>query len=442
MLGAGRGKAPEQEPDMVVTLITIGSHGDVQPCAVLGRELTRRGHRVRVAALEGFRDYVEGEGLEYLRIAGEAKEVIARLIGEDVKPLEYFRGLELLLDPVKDEFLRDIERACEGTDLVAYSVLGGVAYHAAQAKGVPCVRMMFVPIDATREFPAMTAPDLGFLPGYNRLTYAAGDLLWSRFTRRRLNGWRESMGLRPVAPFEFPYRRALDGEPVPTLYAVGDAVLRKPSDWGRHIELSGFWFKDEGSGFEPDPALAEFLAAGPKPVYVGFGSMVGGDFGRLLDEVVEGLELAGARAVLSAGWGGLAGRNLPASVHQIGFVPHGWLFGRVAAVVHHGGAGTVAAGLRAGAPTLVVPFGGDQPFWGRRVHELGAGPRPIPVRRFTARAFAAALREAVGDPAMRARAGAIGAALRAEDGPAKAADFLEAAHAASHGRSAGGRARA
>ncbi len=416
---------------MVVTLITIGSHGDVQPCAVLGKELKRRGHRVRIAALEGFGDYVEGAGLEYLRLAGDAKAVIERLIGRDVKPLEYFKGLESLLDPVRDEFLRDIERACEDTDLVAYSVLGGVAHHAARAKGVPCVRMMFVPIDATREFPAMTTPDLGRIPAYNRFTYAAGDLLWSRFTRRRLNGWRLSMGLPPIAPLEFPYHRTADGSPVPTLYAFSEAVVPKPADWGSHIHLTGFWFADEGDDFTPDPALADFLATGSEPVYVGFGSMVGGDFKRLLEEVVEGLELAGARAVLSSGWGGLEGISLPATIHQAGFVPHGWLFERVAAVVHHGGAGTVAAGLRAGAPTLVVPFGGDQPFWGKRVYELGAGPRPIPIKRFTAKAFAAALREAVENPAIRKRAESLAAALRREDGPAAAAGQLERVYEAS-----------
>lgn len=414
---------------MRITLLTIGSLGDVLPCLALGRELRSRGHEARIAALSGFRGRVEAAGLEYLEIAGEARSTIEELIGVDVGPLEYFRGLERLLDGAKVSLFPDLERACDDTDLVAYSVLGGIAYHPAQARGLPCVRLMFVPLDPTSDFPTMTAPRLfgGRFRAYNRLTYALGDLMWARFTRRKLGPWRAHLGLRELRPLEFPYRRGESNAPVPTLCAFSEALLPKPAGWGDHIRMTGFLTDPPGyaAAYSPDPGLERFLSEGPKPVYVGFGSMVGGDFSRLLSIVLGACELAGTRAVLSSGWGGLGAESLPSWAFQSGYLPHEWLFTRVAAAVHHGGAGTTAASLRAGLPTVIVPFGGDQPFWGARVAELGAGPRPLSVRRLSASALAAAIREATGDPAMGEAARAIGRRLASERGPAAAADYLE-----------------
>jgi len=409
---------------MKVTMLTIGSQGDVQPCLALARALAGRGHEVRIAALEASRETVERNGIEYLHVSGDARKVIELLIGTDVKPLEYFRSLGTLLDPVEGGFFRDIERCCEDTDIVLYSVLGSVAYHVAQARGLPCARMLFVPLDPTGDFPAMTAPLLGDFRAYNRLTYRAGDFLWADFTRRRLNGWRMSLGLGKAG--RFPYRSGVDGKPVPTLYAFSEKVLPRPRDWGSHIHLPGYWFAEGEGSFAPPADLADFLAAGDRPIYVGFGSMVGGDFGRLLSEVVEATRKAGVRAIISSGWGGLSTEGLPPSVFQVGFVPHDWLFRQVSLVVHHGGAGTVAAGLRAGKPTIVVPFGGDQPFWGRQVYRIGAGPRPLPIRRLTADRLAQRIRAVYEDASYRNNAERIGEELAAEKGADRAVDVIEA----------------
>ena len=175
-----------------------------------------------------------------------------------------------------------------------------------------------------------------------------------------------------------------------------------------------------------DPALEAFLQAGPPPVYVGFGSMAGRDPARLARTVVEALQAAGQRGLLAPGWGGLAPGALPPTVHVVGEMPHAALFPRVKAVVHHGGAGTTHAGLRAGRPTLICPFFADQPFWGRLVHARGLGPAPIPQRRLDAPRLAAALHTLVSDAAMATRAAALGEAMRAEDGAAAAVAALEA----------------
>jgi UDP:flavonoid glycosyltransferase YjiC (YdhE family) len=170
----------------------------------------------------------------------------------------------------------------------------------------------------------------------------------------------------------------------------------------------------------------DFLQSGPPPVYIGFGSMAGRDPERRAEIALEALKRSGQRGVLLTGWGGLQPRDLPDDVYAVDSVPHDWLFPQMAAVVHHGGAGTTAAGLRAGTPTVIVPFFGDQPFWGRRVAELGVGPAPIPQKQLSVERLAAAIRTAAGDPAMRARAQELGRRIRQEDGVARAVEVFHA----------------
>jgi sterol 3beta-glucosyltransferase len=177
----------------------------------------------------------------------------------------------------------------------------------------------------------------------------------------------------------------------------------------------------------PPPALAAFLDAGPPPVYVGFGSMAGIDPAATTRIVLDAVARAGVRAVLASGWGGIAADAAPPSVFLLDDAPHDALFPRMAAVVHHGGAGTTAAGLRAGVPGVLCPFGVDQPFWGARVQALGAGPAPIPQRKLDAVRLADAIRVAVDDPTMRGVAQRIGAAIHAEDGVGAAIECIEAA---------------
>ncbi|HBE80598.1 MAG TPA: hypothetical protein DDW65_22860 [Firmicutes bacterium] len=409
---------------MNFSIITIGSQGDIEPFIALGRRLQRDGHGVRIAAFRQFEPYIKAEGFEYAPLAGDAVEVIRLLIGEQVSPFQYFRNLEKLLDPIKEQFLADIQAACNGADVLLYSLLGSVAWHVADKMGLPCFRVLFFPADPTGEFPAMTAPELPLGAAYNKLTFWGGDLLWSHVTRKLLNKWRTTMGLGKIPPFCFPYRY-LHGHPVPTLYPFSSLVAPKPADWDENRYICGYWFRESRTNWQPDQKLIDFLSAGSKPIYVGFGSMVGGSFEQLLDIVIASLRITKQRAVLSIGWGNLAGRLLPEDIYLTGFAPHEWLFSRVAAVIHHGGAGTTAAGLRAGLPAVVVPFGGDQPYWGNRVYQLGVGPEPISRKKLNARNLAAAISQAVGNPAIIREARELGRKLQLEDGVGNAVKIME-----------------
>ena len=200
-----------------------------------------------------------------------------------------------------------------------------------------------------------------------------------------------------------------------TLMGYSRRIVPHPEDWPEKFYTIGYWFLEE-DGWEAPAELLAFLEAGQPPISVGFGSMTGRDPKGLTELVVAAVERSGVRAVLLSGWAGLGEMDLPESVFCLARAPHGWLFPRVAAVVHHGGAGTTAAGLRAGAPSVIVPHFADQPFWGRRVHALGAGPEPIARHKLTADGLAAAIREAVTNGAMRRRAQELATRIGEEDG--------------------------
>ena len=182
-----------------------------------------------------------------------------------------------------------------------------------------------------------------------------------------------------------------------TVLCRSPALIPKPKDWAHHISISGFFFLSLAQNYTPDPALAAFLAEGEPPVYIGFGSIVVDDPNAMTKMIFEAVKLTGRRALVSKGWGGLGADELgiPEGVFMLGNCPHDWLFKQVAAVVHHGGAGTTAAGIAAGRPTVVIPFFGDQPFWGAMTAKAGAGPLPIPYKDLTAEKLAAAIREAL-----------------------------------------------
>jgi len=204
---------------------------------------------------------------------------------------------------------------------------------------------------------------------------------------------------------------------IPTTYCWSPALIPKPSDWGSEVTIAGFYFLNLASSYTPDPELAAFLAAGPPPVYIGFGSIVVDNPNYLTRTIIDAVATSGVRALVSKGWGGLGADSvgIPDNVFMLGNCPHDWLFKHVSAVVHHGGAGTSAAGINNGKPTVVVPFFGDQPFWGAMIAKAGAGPTPIPFKKLNAENLSTAIGEAL-KPETRARAEELGARIREERG--------------------------
>ena len=228
----------------------------------------------------------------------------------------------------------------------------------------------------------------------------------------------------PKAPFFGPYG-SKQTRGLPILYGFSPSVIASPADWPCEAQVTGYWFLEAESDWTPPPALVDFLAAGPPPVYVGFGSMTNRKPEETAALVITALQKTGQRAVLMSGWGGLQATDLPDTFFIVDAAPHAWLFPRTAAVVHHGGAGTTAAGLRAGVPSIIIPYFADQPFWGNRVAQLGVGPQPLPRKILTVDRLAAALETAVTNPQMQQRAAELGRKIQAEDGIAQAVSIVQ-----------------
>jgi sterol 3beta-glucosyltransferase len=231
------------------------------------------------------------------------------------------------------------------------------------------------------------------------------------------------LGLQPSA-FWGPFA-ALAAPDHLSLYGYSESVIPVPQDWSSQNHVTGYWFLGPSPEWCPPAELVAFLEAGPPPVYVGFGSMGSRNPEAMADLVLESLRRTGQRGVLSSGWGGLTTNDLPDSVFMVGSIPHAWLFSRMAAIVHHGGAGTTAAALSAGVPSIVTPVMGDQSFWARRVSDLGVGPKSVPRRKLTVERLTWAIESAISDDTIRAKSATLGEQIRAEDGTSTAVELIE-----------------
>ncbi|GJC78427.1 sterol 3-beta-glucosyltransferase UGT80B1 [Colletotrichum liriopes] len=290
--------------------------------------------------------------------------------------------------------------------------------HCAQALGVPVHIMFTMPWTATRAFPhplANIQRNKDLEPQVtNWLSYGVVDLMTWQGLGDVINSWRHrDLALAPVPASMGPGITTF--LKIPHTYCWSPAVVSKPADWGPEIDVCGFFMRDEPA-YEPSADLDAFLSAGPPPVYVGFGSIVVNHPARLVGIVLEAASICGVRLLISRGWSKLGeGRPNTNDVFYLGDCPHEWLFKRVSAVVHHGGAGTTACGLINARPTIIVPFFGDQPFWGRVVAQAGAGPAPIPQKELDVGTLVEAIRFCL-SPAANHAVQAVAETMRQEQG--------------------------
>jgi UDP:flavonoid glycosyltransferase YjiC (YdhE family) len=425
---------------MRITITTIGSRGDVQPYIALGSGLQAAGHTVCVATHARFETLTTGAGLNFAPVAGDPRTVAFNSdsgkdeSGKNLNALRFTRDLLRLLEVSQCELLRGVWSACQNADMVIASPLGmAFAFHAVDKLGIPVVRAFYDPASPTRHYSAAFVPDTFRLGGRLNLWthYLSRQLLWLMMQSSANKMRRDVLNLPPLSARD-PFG-TMDRQAWPLLYAYSPRVVPRPPDWGNWIHVTGYWFLKRPADWSPPEDLVEFPESGPPPVYVGFGSMPNANPEESTNLVIDALTKAGQRGVLLTGWNGLSRTNVPDDFYVIDEVPHDWLFPRMAAVVHHGGAGTTAEGLRAGVPSLIIPFLVDQPYWGRRVHALGVGPRPILRERLTTDSLARAIHTAVRDPDMGRRARALGRQIRSEDGVARAVDLLDTYFAAHTG---------
>lgn len=416
---------------MRIAIIAPGSRGDVQPYVALGKGLEEVGHVVRLVTHQNFDVLVSLHGLQFWPVEGNVQDIAQS------KEMRELLGKGNFL-AVMSQMAKEAQRgalalaegglaACRGMDLVLAGI-GGlfVGLSLAEKLGLPFLQAYYIPFTPTRAYPSFLFPKLPLWPGgsLNRLSYhLARQIMWQGFRSADRLARQKVLGL-PAPPFWGPYSSDRFRQ-YPVLYGYSPLVIPKPSDWDDNIHVTGYWFLDPAADWTPPAALIEFLQAGSPPVYVGFGSMSDRKPEETADLILAALARTKQRAIMLSGWGGLHKADLPDSVFMVDSVPFSWLFPHVAAVVHHGGAGTTAAGLRAGVPSIVIPFFGDQFFWGQRVTDLGVGPEPIPRKRLTVERLSQAIHKAVTDQTMRQRAANLGSKIYAEDGIARAVAVVQ-----------------
>jgi sterol 3beta-glucosyltransferase len=411
---------------MRIAIIALGSRGDVQPYVALAKGLKAAGHNVRLLSHENFAGLAKAHGLEFCPMYGNVQAFVE---SEEMRKLLAKGNFLTITSRTSRETKRAaIEwaktglRACQGMDLLLAGV-GGLylALALSEKLGIPVLPAFVFPFTPTKTFPGVLFPKaIARLGGtVNWLSHhVLKQILWQG-SRAGDTASRQQVLNLPAAPL----LGAKLSDRYPTLYGFSPAVIPKPADWQNTV-VTGYWFLDAASDWMPPSSLVDFLGAGESPVYIGFGSMGSRNPEETAALVLQAVEKTGQRAILLSGWGGLRAETVSDRVYLIDSVPHDWLFPQMAAVVHHGGAGTTAAGLRAGVPTIIIPFFGDQGFWGQRVADLGVGTAPIPRKQLTVDRLAQAIQIAVSDPLMRQRAAALGAKIQAEDGVNVACDVI------------------
>lgn len=414
---------PRQGPR--IALLTYGTRGDVEPFLALAMGLQRAGFQPRVAAPAAFATLADEAGIPFQPLPGDLAALAHEMVTQaGTNWPRMVVALSRFVAPLAARAFRLVIELASDADLIVHSFLMTRAgFEVAERQGIPSISAQFFPVFApTASFPAVVFPDLPLGGLYRRLTHAfvtqvfwrGGDLLYRRARK-------EDPGLPPLSGW--PFAAPGPSRP-PILFAFSRYVVPPPPDWAGIAEVTGYWPLGAPPGWSPPVDLERFLDQGAPPVYIGLGSGGPAEGGAWIASARAALEQVGARGVLDLGSSASPKEPLPPSILAIRGIPHAWLFPCMAAVVHHGGAGTTGAGLMAGKPTVVIPTASDQPFWGRRVHALGAGPAPIPVRALTAGKLAEAISTATTEAAMRTSAANLGKQVRTEDGVGAAVERI------------------
>jgi sterol 3beta-glucosyltransferase len=422
---------PEAAPtgmDKPIVIFTMGTQGDVRPCVALGQGLRRAGYRVRIATSSNFREMVRKAGLEFYPVTADFQAMLA----ENHSIGDHGLNLRKIARIFRERYAEWAENwveeglaASAGAGLligVSNSIL--LVKALAEVRGIPFAIARLQPLTLSRmQAPIMFGCARRKVSGMVSLGahYLIFKLLWDVMRPAINEIVRPQLGLKKY-PWYGPYFRDLHRSKV--INGFSEQVMARPADWTENSQVAGYWFLDEPE-WTPPAGLREFLAAGPKPVYVGFGSMVSGNAEDFTRKVLAGVKKSGRRAVLATGWGALNGEDgqQDEQTFLLRHAPHDALFPLMAGAVHHGGAGTTAAAVRAGIPSTVVPFFGDQPFWAHCLQQRGVAPAALERRTLTAEALAGAIKE-MGRPEMVAAAVALGRAVSAEDGIGRAIELL------------------
>ncbi|MFB2934589.1 glycosyltransferase [Aerosakkonemataceae cyanobacterium BLCC-F154] len=413
---------------MKITIITVGSRGDVQPYIALGVGLQNAGYTVRLATHDTFKSLIISYGLDFFPVSSDIQSITQSETGKQLieaggNPFTVLKRLSKAFEPIMESILKQSWIACQDADLIISGSIAFWGYDIAEKLGIPFVFASLQPIYPTKSFINPLCPPWLHLGGWvNRQSYIwISQILWQLF-RNPVNRWRvETLGKPSDNQCLF---LTDEWDNVQKLFGFSPSVISSPKDWNESCHVTGYWFLETPDDFEPPPGLLDFLEAGKPPIYIGFGSMASRNPEQMTTIALQALEKTQQRGILLTGWGGISNTNLPNYAFKLESIPHDWLFPKMKAIVHHGGAGTTAAALKSGIPSVVIPFFSDQPFWADRITKLGVSPTPIPKQKLTANRLANGIQKAIADNTIRQRAAQFGETIRAENGMGEAAKII------------------
>ncbi len=404
---------------MKITIVTLGTRGDVQPYIALALGLIRSGHDVTIAIPINFKSFVASYGLKYYPVQVDyesflnSKEIKNVMAGSKLEAIKYaIRKVPYLLKLFLDSSYKAIVET--GAEAIIYRPNTIGCYHTAEKLNIPCFISTVVPILTPNKkfaYPYLPMHNLG--GPLNRLSYSLINIA-PLFYQRIINKWRkEVLNLPPKRTYT--NYLWLNNKRIPILYCYSKHLVPRTDEWGKEDHVTGYWFLDSEKYFTPTKELTEFLNKGNPPIHIGFGCMITKDPDKATKIILEALKRTKQRAIMASGWGGLKKVHSPDNVFCVESIPFDWLFSKVSAVIHHGGSGTTAQGLRTGKPTLICPFTADQPFWGKIATQLGVGPKPIPIGKLNVDNLSKAINQLISDEKMRRKAEEISKRINNED---------------------------
>lgn len=409
---------------MKISMLSIGSIGDVRPFTLLGKELKSRGHEITIAAFPQFRETVLASGLAFFPLNGNAGKMINAVMQPDTNGLTYLPRLLKNFGQTIPDLIQSMTDSCIGSEAMICNYFGSVYYSIAELYNIPCFQVHYFPMDPTAEFPISSVRNQHMSKPFNLASYKIGYFVISMVEKHFLSSWRKGHLLSQNRSITKPDYTA-GSRSVPVLYAISPSFLQRPKEWNNSIHMCGFFLDDLRINYRPSTSLLHFMEKGAAPVYIGFGSMNAGNMNKLLTIILKAICATGIRAIIFPG-DTCSHQSSGDQIYFVSeFVPHDWIFPRVSAVIHHGGAGTTATGLRHGKPTLIIPFAGDQPFWGNLVARTGCGPQPLFRKNLSVHKLAQRMKDLISNPLYREKAAEMSIKIKEESGIQTAADIIE-----------------
>lgn len=405
--------------DCKLTIVTVGSTGDIYPICAIAHGLKQNHCRVRIATHEPFRQFIQSQGFEFYPIAGDYREL---LTSEQGYQLLEGKTQRLLSPALMQQQMLDAWQALQDADVAIFGPLALWGYHLAERLKIPTFFALLSPLSETAEFPFLKfgrSTRDSWQGALNKLSYPIAEFAAWRQDSDWTNQFRqERLGLEPLPWFGVRWRTDAPAflSPPKVLYGFSSSIVPKPFDWGDDLHVTGYWFFDP-----PDPpsiptTLSNFVFDGDAPIYIGFGSMTTRHPEQLSRIVLDAIRCTQQRAVVLRGWAGLTNVYNDPNVLMVDQAPHFWLFPKMKGAIHHGGAGTTAAVLRSGIPSITVPFFADQPAWGERLTDRNLSPASIPIQSLSVNALAEAIHTLITNTAMHQSAQRIAQIIGQEDG--------------------------